>query len=119
MEVSGTTVLLTGATGGLGQAIARKLAAHGAHLVLTGRRADVLEPLAAETRGRAIAVDLSEASEVLDDRIDEFRQILQDAMGLDDAAFGNPSLQSPSEIIAVGRIASDTCDSAAVSWREG
>jgi DNA polymerase alpha subunit B len=57
---------------------------------------------------RSMTMKLSEASEVLDDRIDEFRQILQDAMGLDDAAFGNPSLQSPSEIIAVGRIASDT-----------
>src|SRR5690242_9525871 len=45
---------------------------------------------------RSMTMKLSEASEVLDDRIDEFRQILQDAMELDDAAFGNPSLQSPS-----------------------
>lgn len=59
---------------------------------------------------RSMTMKLSEASEVLDDRIDEFRQILQDAMGLDDSAFGNPSLQSPSEIIAVGRIASDTSE---------
>lgn len=54
------TVLLTGASGGLGQAIARALAARGAELVLTGRRADVLEPLAAELGGRALAVDLAE-----------------------------------------------------------
>ena len=39
-----------GATGGLGQAIARALAARGARSTLTGRRADVLEPLAEETR---------------------------------------------------------------------
>ena len=59
MELRGRTVLLTGATGGIGHAIARAVAARGGSLVLTGRRLDVLEPLAAETGGRAIACDLS------------------------------------------------------------
>jgi short-subunit dehydrogenase len=54
------TVLVTGATGGLGHAIARAFAARGASLILTGRRAQVLEPLAAETGGRALAVDLAD-----------------------------------------------------------
>lgn len=60
MKLAGARVLLTGATGGLGQAIARALAARGASLTLTGRRVDVLEPLAAELGGRALASDLSE-----------------------------------------------------------
>jgi len=64
MDVSGKTVLLTGATGGLGQAIARAFAARGARLVLTGRRTGVLEPLAGELRARTIAVDLSVPAEV-------------------------------------------------------
>jgi short-subunit dehydrogenase len=64
MEISGSTVLLTGATGGLGQAIARSLSARGARLILSGRRVDVLEPLASELGARALAVDLSQASEV-------------------------------------------------------
>jgi short-subunit dehydrogenase len=59
VKLDGARVLLTGATGGLGQAIARALAARGAHLTLTGRRTDVLEPLAAETGGRALASDLA------------------------------------------------------------
>jgi DNA polymerase alpha subunit B len=57
---------------------------------------------------KTMAMKLSEASEVLDDRIDEFRQLIQDHHKFEDSAFGNPSHQSPSEIIAVGRIASDT-----------
>ena len=60
MNLAGRTVLLTGATGGLGHAIARRLHAEGAQLVLTGRRAEVLEPLAAETGARAVAVDLAD-----------------------------------------------------------
>jgi uncharacterized protein len=64
VQISGSTVLLTGATGGIGHAIARALAARGAGLVVTGRRAEVLEPLVAELGARALAVDLSEASEL-------------------------------------------------------
>ena len=60
MNVAGRTVLLTGATGGLGHAIARRLRAAGAQLVLTGRRSEVLEALAAETGGLTVAVDLSD-----------------------------------------------------------
>jgi short-subunit dehydrogenase len=61
--VSGSTVLLTGATGGLGHAIARALSERGGNLILTGRRSEVLEPLAAELGSRALAVDLSETAE--------------------------------------------------------
>jgi uncharacterized protein len=60
VNVAGRTVLLTGATGGLGHAIARRLRAAGAQLVLTGRRSDVLEALAAETGGLTVAVDLAD-----------------------------------------------------------
>ncbi len=53
---------MTGASGGLGHAIARALARRGAHVVLTARRAEVLDALAAETGGRALACDLSDRS---------------------------------------------------------
>ena len=64
MELSGRRVLLTGATGGLGHAIARALHGRGADLVLTGRRADVLEPLAAEVGGRAVVADLADPAAI-------------------------------------------------------
>jgi short-subunit dehydrogenase len=57
-------VLLTGATGGIGRAIARAFAARGASLILTGRRPEVLDSLAQEVSGRAIARDLSRRDEL-------------------------------------------------------
>jgi uncharacterized protein len=64
MQISGSTVLLTGATGGIGHAIARALGARGAKLILTGRRADVLEPLATELGARSLVVDLADRAAV-------------------------------------------------------
>jgi short-subunit dehydrogenase len=64
MELRGSSVLLTGATGGIGHAIARDLHGAGASLILTGRRTDVLEPLAAEVGGKATAVDLADRAAV-------------------------------------------------------
>ncbi|MDX6671829.1 MAG: hypothetical protein QOI91_2192 [Solirubrobacteraceae bacterium] len=64
MNLQGRTALVTGATGGLGQAIARALRARGASVVVSGRRADVLEPLAAELGGRAIVADLADRAAV-------------------------------------------------------
>jgi short-subunit dehydrogenase len=64
MKISGMNVLLTGATGGIGQAIARAMGARRGKLLLTGRRADVLEPLVGELDARAWTIDLVKPSEV-------------------------------------------------------
>jgi uncharacterized protein len=65
MNLGGRTALVTGASGGLGQAIARALVRRGADVVLTARRVEVLEALAAETRGRVVAADLSDRESLL------------------------------------------------------
>ncbi|MEU2258659.1 SDR family NAD(P)-dependent oxidoreductase [Nocardia xishanensis] len=57
-RLSGAKVLLTGATGGLSQVIARSLKTCGAELILTGRRLDVLDRLASELGARPVAADL-------------------------------------------------------------
>jgi uncharacterized protein len=64
MNVGGRTVLLTGATGGLGHAIARRLAAAGARVVLSGRRGDVLAALADEIGAEVAPADLSDREAV-------------------------------------------------------
>jgi short-subunit dehydrogenase len=63
MELAGRKALLTGATGGLGRAIALALAQRGAVLLLSARRPEDLEALAAELPGsghRVIPADLGE-----------------------------------------------------------
>jgi len=52
-DLSGRTALVTGASGGIGGAIARALHAHGAVLMLAGTRAEALQALAAELGERA------------------------------------------------------------------
>ena len=64
MRAEGARALLTGATGGLGQALARGLHARGAKLILSGRRADMLIPLAEELGADAIVADLALRADV-------------------------------------------------------
>ncbi|KKA26137.1 hypothetical protein TD95_004879 [Thielaviopsis punctulata] len=59
---------------------------------------------------KPLAMKLSEASEILDDRIDEFMDIVADALDIDTAEFGSPANQSTAEIVAVGRIANDSAE---------
>jgi short-subunit dehydrogenase len=66
MELAGRKALLTGATGGLGRAIAQALAERGAILALSARKREALEALAAELPGDGHSVlpaDLADAGE--------------------------------------------------------
>jgi short-subunit dehydrogenase len=66
VPLEGCKVLLTGATGGIGHAIACALHERGATLTLTGRRADVLDGLRSQLGERAevVAADLADSGEV-------------------------------------------------------
>ena len=65
-DLTGKTALVTGATGGIGGAIARALHAQGAHVVLSGTRENVLADLAGELgeRTSVVAANLSDSAEV-------------------------------------------------------
>ena len=59
MNLSGRSILVTGATSGVGLALARALAARGAHVVVHGRDPDRLAVVAAEVDGAAVEADLA------------------------------------------------------------
>jgi short-subunit dehydrogenase len=64
LTLAGATALVTGATGGLGGAIASALRDRGTELIVSGRRAPELESLATSLQARAALADLTDRTEV-------------------------------------------------------
>ena len=75
MELAGRRALVTGASGGIGAAIARGLRGQGAELILTARREDVLRSLAAELDASVLTADLNDP--------DSARRLGAEAAGID------------------------------------
>ncbi len=65
-DLTGRTALVTGASGGIGEAVARALHAQGATVALSGTRRDALDALAVSlsTRAHVLACNLSDAAAV-------------------------------------------------------
>lgn len=92
-QLTGSNALVTGASGGIGAEIARRLAGQGINLVLTGRREDALQRVAAEASERGvrcvtITADLANRQQV--------RSLLSDAeerLGPIDVLVNNAGLE--------------------------
>jgi len=76
-DLTDRAALVTGASGGLGAAIARRLHREGAHVVLTGRREGELSALDAELGGktRVVTADLA--------RLEDVQRLAEQADGVD------------------------------------
>jgi hypothetical protein len=69
LPLAGRVALITGASGGIGQATARELARQGASVVLAARRVDALDALAQELEAEgaealAAPTDLTDAAQI-------------------------------------------------------
>src|ERR687889_809011 len=63
-DFDGRTVLVTGASGGIGGATVRRLVAAGADVIASGRSVEALEELSAETGARPLPFDLTSEDSV-------------------------------------------------------
>jgi len=64
MQIQGSSIVVTGASGGLGAAIARDLRRRGASLVLSARNVSLLDELAAELDAEVEVADLTNRGDV-------------------------------------------------------
>ena len=80
MRLQGKTVLITGASSGIGRATALEMARRGAHVVLGARRGELLETVAAECR----AIDVTATALVVDvTRPEDCRRLVAAAEHID------------------------------------
>ena len=98
MELEGKRLLLSGATGGLGRAIAQELARHGTRLVLSSRKPAELEELA-----RTLPGGLERHGVLVSDLAEEgaAQQVVRDAGDLD-GLIANAALPGVGSIEKVG-----------------
>ncbi|WP_436795261.1 SDR family NAD(P)-dependent oxidoreductase [Actinospongicola halichondriae] len=96
MELRGKTVVVTGASQGIGAALARAFAAAGSTVVLAARSVDKLEALAAETGGLAHPVDLLDPEQT-----DRFIADVEAAHGPIDVLVNNAGLDSSRPAAAI------------------
>ena len=89
-DLSGKTALVTGASGGIGEAIAAALHSHGATVALSGTRVEVLEDVAAKLGGERVHVTPANLSDA--ESIANLAKSAEEAMGQVDILVNNAGI---------------------------
>ncbi len=102
-QLRGRTALITGASGGIGRQIARRLAEDGVNVVASGRREEVLAAVVAELRGlgvkaEAVPADLGDLGQ-----IDSVIERSEAALGPIDILVNNAGVEVTSAFAAYSR----------------
>ncbi len=98
-NIEGAVALVTGATGALGSAVSRGLAEAGARVMLTGRRAETLQPLAAEIAASGGIVDFCAGQP---DQVGDVRRVVEattERLGGIDILVTTQGMNNPKPII--------------------
>jgi NADP-dependent 3-hydroxy acid dehydrogenase YdfG len=87
MSIDGKTILITGASSGIGEATARRLVERGARVVLGARRADRLESLREELGTDVVAAQATDVT--VEDDVRALVELARSTFGRLDAVFAN------------------------------
>ena len=88
----GKTAIVTGAAGGIGAALCRKLASYGMNLVITGRREEALEKTAQMIRDLGAAVEICVGDICAEGVLDEILNTAQTRFGGVDILINNAGI---------------------------
>ena len=102
MEIQNACVVVTGASKGIGAAIARSFAKQGAHVILVARSTDQIEQLAEQLNGSSFSVDLTDSAQ-----LDGFIERVEREISPIDILINNAGIETQDFVEGVGWLLSE------------
>ncbi|ADM71234.1 putative oxidoreductase [Paenibacillus polymyxa E681] len=101
LNIKGKVVAITGASSGIGEATARLLAHHGAHVILGARRTERLEALTSEIRSKGGSADYQQLDVTKRDQMEAFIKYAEKTFGRVDVILNNAGVMPLSKLEAL------------------
>ncbi|AIW41054.1 MULTISPECIES: SDR family oxidoreductase [Paenibacillus] len=101
LDIKGKIVAITGASSGIGEATARLLAHHGAHVILGARRTERLEALTSEIRSKGGSADYQQLDVTKRDQMEAFIKYAEKTFGRVDVILNNAGVMPLSKLEAL------------------
>ncbi|WP_025716963.1 SDR family oxidoreductase [Paenibacillus sp. 1-18] len=101
LNIKGKVVAITGASSGIGEAAARLLAHHGAHVVLGARRTERLEALTSEIRSKGGSAEYQQLDVTQREQMEAFIKFAEKTFGRVDVILNNAGVMPLSKLEAL------------------